>query len=103
MFGTIATIPTGTFTHVAVTYDNSSLDECKLYINGELSREGSLDGPIDSSASTVTLGDRGNVHPFDGMIDEVRISDEVISAAWIKASYESGRDDFLDFSSEEIA
>ena len=100
-FGTTATIPTGTFTHVAVTYDNSSLDEVKLYINGELSREGSLDGPIDSSASTVTLGDRANAHPFDGIIDEVRISGEVINAAWIKANYESERDDLLDFGSEE--
>ena len=102
-FGTITTIPTGTFTHVAVTYDNSALNECKLYINGELSREGSLDGPIHSSASTVTLGDRSNVHPFDGIIDEVRISDEVINIAWIKASYESGRDNLVTLGIEELS
>ena len=101
VFSTIATIPTGTFTHVAVTYDNSALDEVKLYINGELSSEGSLDGPIDSSASNVYIGDRANVHPFDGIIDEVRISNEVISADWIKSNYENERDDLLVFGIEE--
>ena len=34
---------------------------------------------------------------FDGMIDEVRILETARSAGWIKASYESGRDDLLDF------
>ena len=101
VFSTIATIPTGTFTHVAVTYNNSALDEVKLYINGQLSREGSMNGPIDSSASAVLIGDRGSgVHPFDGIIDEVRIADVVRSNAWIKASHESERDDLLDFGEE---
>ena len=34
---------------------------------------------------------------FDGMFDEVRIHSEARSTSWIKASYESGRDDLLDF------
>ncbi|UCH32324.1 MAG: DUF2341 domain-containing protein, partial [Candidatus Bathyarchaeota archaeon] len=34
---------------------------------------------------------------FDGKIDEVRILDTTRSDAWIKASYESGRDDLIDF------
>ncbi|MDH5461983.1 MAG: LamG domain-containing protein, partial [Candidatus Bathyarchaeota archaeon] len=34
---------------------------------------------------------------FDGMIDEVRILETTKSASWIKASFESGRDDLLDF------
>lgn len=38
---------------------------------------------------------------FEGMIDEVRILETARSAAWINASYESGRDDLLDFGSEE--
>jgi hypothetical protein len=103
-FSTIGTIPTGILTHVAVTYNNSAPDEVKLYINGQLSREGSLDGPIDSSVSTVLIGDRGpDAHPFDGIIDEVRISDAVRSTAWIKASHEGERDHLLDFGSEGTA
>jgi hypothetical protein len=103
VFATTATIPTGTYTHVAVEYDTFNADEVKLFINGQLSREGSLDGPIDNISSAVLIGDRGpNVHPFDGIIDEVRISNMIRGVAWIRASYESGRDNFLGFSSEEI-
>ena len=40
---------------------------------------------------------------FDGFFDEIRIHSEARSTAWIKASYESGRDDLLDFGSEEVA
>jgi archaellum component FlaF (FlaF/FlaG flagellin family) len=38
---------------------------------------------------------------WEGIIDEVRVSDANRSAAWIKATYESGRDDLVDFGSEE--
>lgn len=38
---------------------------------------------------------------FDGIVDEVRFSDCVRTAAWVKASYETGRDDLLDWGSEE--
>jgi len=38
---------------------------------------------------------------FDGIFDEIRIHSETKSDAWIKASYESGRDDLADFGSEE--
>jgi len=38
---------------------------------------------------------------FDGMIDEVRVLETARSVGWIKASYESERDDLLDFGSEE--
>jgi hypothetical protein len=40
---------------------------------------------------------------FLGVLDNVRISNVVRSDAWIKASFEGGRDHFIDFSSEEIA
>ncbi len=38
---------------------------------------------------------------WEGIIDEVRISNVSRSTAWIGASYESGRDHLLDFASEE--
>ena len=102
LISTLETIPTGTYTHVAVGFDTYDPLEVKLYINGELSIEGSLDGLIDNTNSAVLLGDRGpNVHPFDGIIDEVRISNTERGAAWIKASYKSGRDSLLSFGSEE--
>jgi len=104
-FGLVLTdevIPTGTYTHVAVGFDASDQLEVKLYINGELSIEGSLDGSIDSTNSALLIGDRGpNIHHFDGIIEEVRISNTERSAAWIKASYESSKDTMLTFGNEE--
>jgi len=41
------------------------------------------------------------VNHMDGAIDEARFSNTSRSAAWIKASYETERDDLLDFGSEE--
>jgi len=38
---------------------------------------------------------------FDGIIDEARTSNVARNAEWIKASYESGRDDLLDWGTEE--
>jgi len=40
---------------------------------------------------------------LDGKEDEVRISNTARTVAWIKASYESERDDLLDWGSEELA
>jgi len=38
---------------------------------------------------------------FNGIIDEVRVSNTARSHAWIKASYESGKDDLVAYGSEE--
>jgi len=46
----------------------------------------------------------GNLEEFmDGLMDEVRISNVVRSAAWIKASYNSGNDSLVSYGSEETA
>ncbi len=40
---------------------------------------------------------------FDGMIDEVRILGTACNASWVKASYESERDDLFDFGTSETS
>jgi len=72
-----------------------------------------VDGTKQTDEDTTTLVDSGNyVHIgrqyddydqryWEGLIDEFRISNTSRTAAWINASYESGRDDLLDFASEE--
>jgi hypothetical protein len=97
------TIPTGTFSHVAVVYNVSDSDEAKLYINGQLSTEGHIAGPIDSITSDLIIGTYLTYFPFDGTIDEVTISNTARNSAWIKASYESGGDTLLSFGSEETS
>ena len=96
------TIPTGTFSHVAVVYNTSDTDEVKLYVDGQLVLEESLDGPIASVSDNLIIGDYLTYpFPFDGTIDEATISNTARSGAWIKASYESGGDNLLTFGSEE--
>ncbi|MGD9131834.1 MAG: DUF2341 domain-containing protein [Candidatus Bathyarchaeota archaeon] len=96
-------LPTGTFSHVAATYNTSATDEVKIYVDGQLVLEGSLDGPIASETDDLSIGTylTYSYFQFDGTIDELKISDTVRSDAWIKASYESGGDNLLTFGSEE--
>ena len=77
-------ITLGTWVHLATTYDGSAL---KIYVNGEL--KGTNNGPngnIYSSSGDLFIGRYGgkdwktrNNYSFDGLIDEVRISDEALS------------------------
>lgn len=45
--------------------------------------------------------DLGGGAPFNGILDELRVSDIPRSNAWIKASYNSGNDSLLSFGAEE--
>lgn len=98
-------IPTGTFSHVTATYNTSATNEVKMYVDGQLVREGSLDGPIASETDDLAIGTflTYSYFQFDGTIDEVKVSDTVRSGAWIKASYETGADNLLSFGDEETS
>jgi len=88
IFSTTATIPTGEWTHVAITYSVLGGNAVKLYINGLLSAAGSFtNGPIDSSVSALTIGNRMGLHYFDGSIDEVKIYSRVLNASEILSHY----------------
>jgi biopolymer transport protein ExbB len=96
-------LPTGTFSHVAATYNTSATDEVKMYVNGQLIFEGSLDGPIDSITDDLAIGTfpECSYYQFDGTIDETKISDTIRSSAWIKATYQTGLDNLLTIGNEE--
>ena len=93
-------LPTGVWKHVAFTFDGSTI---KLYIDG------SFEKSTTRTYNTILVEKAYiGVHEdmlafFEGMLDELRISNTARSAAWIKASYESGKDHLLDFGSEEEA
>jgi len=91
---------TGTWYHFAVVYDG--ITTTTFYINTV--SQGTITGALDyHSSATVRIGQDGGTlgTPFDGLVDEVRLSDTIRNAAWIKATYESGRDDLVDFGTEE--
>lgn len=98
--------------HVVLT---SSGTAWALYVDGAAEGLGTIVGSntgdwfADLSAGThkVRIGQRTydttTHHYYDGIIDEVRVSNTERNAAWVKASYETGRDDLLDWGSEETA
>jgi hypothetical protein len=91
-----------TWYHIAWRIDGT---DWKIYVNGEekgTSTESLTMADLDDGFSLgVGQRDQQGDRTFNGFIDEVRISNISRSAAWIKASYESGRDDLVDFGSEE--
>jgi len=89
------------YLHVVAMWDSSSPYH-RLYINGASQTVDQPTGAINTNGE-VDLGlyKPGPTHYINGIIDEVRISNVVRSASWIKATYESERDNLLSFGSEE--
>lgn len=70
--------------HVTTTYDSSS-QEAKIYVDGELNSEGNIAAAIDVSTQPVYLGYKGDDSVyFHGIIDQVRVSDTVRSEEEIR-------------------
>ncbi|MHA1482733.1 MAG: LamG-like jellyroll fold domain-containing protein, partial [Candidatus Heimdallarchaeaceae archaeon] len=84
---------------VAVLNENTGAH----YFDGSLNNSGALSGTFSGLAATSVSFDIGYefTNYFDGVIDEVRLSSTNRSAAWIKASYNSGNDSLLTIGAEE--
>lgn len=95
----------GTWNHWCDVVD--AANDIDFYLDGALK---SLDVTtyLSNAASCRDIGDRqagAGTHSFffDGKVDEVRISNTLRSASWIKATCETGRDHLLDWGTEETA
>jgi hypothetical protein len=80
--GTSTTVPLNVWTHLAVTYDGSSL---KLYANGTLVASKAVTGTIVTTTGALTIG--GNSiwgEWFQGKIDDVRVYSRALSASEIQ-------------------
>jgi len=95
-----ASLSTLTWYYVVGTWDGATR---KVYIDGLENGSGSKSGSIVPDSRAIYVGGRSGTDLSNGIIDEVRASDTSRNEAWIKASYESGRDHLLGFGSEEIA
>jgi len=90
--------------YVVGTYDGSNM---RFYVDGAEDDSVAVTGNIEYGTGTDMAIGRDNYNPgsstryFEGIIDEVRISSIARSSAWLKASYESERDNLLTFGSEE--
>ena len=93
--------------YVAVTYNTgSNANDPIFYITGSVSPTQLLNRPTNIANSDnyceLWVGNMAsNARTFSGSIDEVRVSNVIRSAAWIKATYETGRNNFLSFGAIE--
>jgi hypothetical protein len=89
--------------HMALTWDESG-DEMKAFCNGV--QEGSTLTGLESWSGTpdMAIGIDTDIvaAPYDGQIYEVRLSKVERTPAWIRASFESGMDNFLDMTEKKI-
>ena len=90
------------FIYIAGTIDENLW---KIYGNGV------LDGTLDTGYTSTNLSNsdhlglgywsHNNSHYVNGVVDEVRISDIARSAAWLKTTYYSNRNQLLNYGYEE--
>ncbi|HXJ61212.1 MAG TPA: LamG-like jellyroll fold domain-containing protein [Verrucomicrobiae bacterium] len=82
LFGN-ALVPVNTWSHLAATYDSSTL---RLYVNGVEVASRPLTTLIRSSTGVLTIGgDPSFGQYWKGLIDEVRIYDEALSVEQIRS------------------
>ncbi|HET8755556.1 MAG TPA: LamG-like jellyroll fold domain-containing protein [Solirubrobacteraceae bacterium] len=78
-----ASLPVGVWTHLAATYDRSTL---RLYVNGTQVSSTAVTGTLLNSSGALRIG--GNTvwgEYFSGLIDEVRVYERALGAAEIAA------------------
>jgi RHS repeat-associated protein len=71
-------LPLHQWTHIAATYDNSTL---KYYINGALAASADIQGPILTGDAPLRIGGDAPYggESFDGVIDDVRVYNRALS------------------------
>ena len=97
-----ANIPTSTWFHVVVTYNDSI---AKLYIDNELQDTIVQSGLniVSDSADWIVGSLRGNLRFFDGKIDDIHIYDNALSTSEIDSLYHlSGWDQFTRLTGDPI-
>ena len=100
-------IDTGTTYGVALTYDKTSIaNDPLMYIDGtsqtlieHYTPAGSAN--IDASYNLYLGNNSGQTRTFDGILEEVRISNIARSAPWIKATYHSNWNQLINYGNEE--
>lgn len=91
----------GSWYYLAFVADEPGANALKIYENGEFEQDASTTDNPGSISAQLNIGTDGNANNFDGIIDEVRISNIARSDTWLKACFYSGNDELIDFGDEE--
>jgi hypothetical protein len=95
---------TGQWHLMAGTYDGAM---ARLYLDGALEASAPLTGALRNNAWSVYLGANPGpqAHALDGRLDEVRVSNQARSGAWLATEYanQSNPGAFLAFGAEEAS
>jgi hypothetical protein len=95
-------ISTGQWYYLVVTYDGSN---AKIYLDGQEKDSDPLSGDLKTETDDLYIGQYqgGGIYRWDGIIDEIRISDTARSAEWIKTCYnnQNSPSSFYSVGSEE--
>lgn len=81
---------TGVWYHIAVTFDISE-EICLIYINGESvanTKTGSIGSNLYNGTANFLIGQQNNAEYFDGLIDEVRVWNDVRTSTEIADNYQ---------------
>jgi len=96
------TLTAGQWARLDATYDDAGDRKIYLYLNGEevtYSQQIAVTGVLGTDAANNLWSGKyeDTAVSSNGIIDEVRISSSVRSAAWLKATYHTCWDNFIDF------
>ena len=78
-------LPTNTWTHLAVTYNGSTLT---LYRDGVAVATSTVSGTLSPTSGTLQIGGSQFGEYFKGLIDEVRIYNRALSDTEIQTIYQ---------------
>jgi hypothetical protein len=81
------TVQTGTWYHVAMTYDGSFL---RLYVNGLIDGSTNATGPLSTGPQPLTMGCVSGGWFFNGKIDELGLYDRALDASEIQGVFGAG-------------
>lgn len=94
-----------TYYHVTGTWDGEYIS---IFVDGAYISQVATGDTLDEADSTIDcqIGKYGGpdyIEEWNGILDEIRVSQNVRSNAWIETTYESGKDHLLTFGSEETS
>jgi RHS repeat-associated protein len=86
--GSSALVSLNAWHFIAGTYDGSTV---KVYVDGQLSGQASLTGPLNNNVSTTSIGakfaDGASFFALNGLVDDLQVSSQVLTAGQLAAIF----------------